>query len=148
MSSPSSALSLFRSSALALPQSPPDLELSAALDEFRNSLKPEDRAVLQANTTTPNSESVLKLTIELNEARSKHATRCIAGRLSRLLDSVQQFSSIIGTYVSSNPAVAALIWGSLRFTLLVFHLLTLLTTCIMLPANPSFTVRHSRSLVF
>ena len=40
-------------------------------------------------------------------------------RLITFLESVQQFSGIVDVFVSSNPQMAALVWGGVKFALLV-----------------------------
>ena len=58
-------------------------------------------------------------TAELDAENAKRKTRSIASRLIKILGSIQQFSGVIGTLVSSHPAVAALLWGSVKLMLLV-----------------------------
>jgi hypothetical protein len=58
-------------------------------------------------------------TAELDAENARRNTRGVAGRLIKLLESIQQFSGIVGTFVSSNPALAALLWGSVQLILLV-----------------------------
>jgi hypothetical protein len=58
-------------------------------------------------------------TAELDAENAKRKTRSVASRLIKLLGSIQQFPGVIGTFVSSNPALAALLWGSVQLMLLV-----------------------------
>ena len=36
-----------------------------------------------------------------------------------VLQSIQQFSSVVDTFVQANSGIAALVWGSVKFTMLV-----------------------------
>lgn len=98
-----------------------DGQLSLALEEFRNKLNASDRAKFQAKTTIPDASSAINLVSELDDERNRaqRQGRCVAARLSTFLDAVQQFSLVVGTFVSSNPATAALVWGSVQFTVVV-----------------------------
>lgn len=96
-----------------------DDQLNHALEEFRNKLSASDRAQLQAKAAAPDASSVVNLVTELNAKSAQRRGRCVAARLSRFLQSVEQFSRVVSTFVSSNPAIAALVWGSVQFTLLV-----------------------------
>ncbi len=46
-------------------------------------------------------------------------SRCVSSRLFGILQSVQDFSTIADTFVSSHPEIAALVWGTVKFTILV-----------------------------
>jgi hypothetical protein len=82
-------------------------------------LTPEQRARLQALNAVPDAAAVITFTKEVDDENAKRRSRCVASRLCGVLESVQQFSSIVGTFVSSHPEVAALVWGSVKFALLV-----------------------------
>ena len=41
----------------------------------------------------------------------------MSSRLCTFLNATQQFSGIVGTFVSSNPATAAIVWGSVKFAI-------------------------------
>lgn len=64
------------------------------------------------------------LTKEIDDANAKQRHNCVGVRLFTFLESVQQFSSVVDTFVSSNPSIAALVWGSIKFTFLVSLLYT------------------------
>lgn len=93
--------------------------LRDALTSFQNALTPELRARLQASHSVPDANAVLTFTKEIDDENAKRKSRCCAGRLIGVLESVQQFTSIVDTYVSSHPDVAALVWGTIKFALLV-----------------------------
>jgi hypothetical protein len=82
-------------------------------------LTPEQRARLQALNTIPDTAAVITFTKEVDDENAKRRSRCVASRLCGVFESVQQFSSIADTFTSTHPEIAALIWGSVKFTLLV-----------------------------
>ena len=93
--------------------------LAAALDEFKAGLTPEHRAQLQSLNTVPNTAAALRFTAELDDRNSQRRSRGVASRMHDVLQSVQQFSTIVGTFSQSHADIAALIWGSVKFTILV-----------------------------
>lgn len=96
-----------------------DQPLQVALREFQNVLNPDQKAQLLALNTTPDAAAVIAFTAEVDEENAKRSSRCVASRLCDVLQSVQQFSSVVETFVSSHPEIAALVWGSIKLTILV-----------------------------
>ncbi|KAH0537546.1 hypothetical protein FGG08_005681, partial [Glutinoglossum americanum] len=101
-----------RSTSVALP-------LRNALSDFQSALTPEQRARLQALNTVPDTAAVITFTREVDDENAKRRSRCVASRLCGVLQSVQQFSSIVETFITSHPEIAALVWGSIKFALLL-----------------------------
>jgi hypothetical protein len=93
--------------------------LQSALAQFQDSLNDRDRLLLGRNCTNPDVSAVLSLTQHLDEKNRNRKRAGVASRLSFLLDAVQRFSSVIETIVSADPFVAARVWGSIKFALLV-----------------------------
>jgi len=91
--------------------------LSNALKSFQNCLEPEQKVQLDAIKAVPDAHAVAQFTYQLDLENAKRKSRCVAARISPLLESVQQFSGIIETFVSSNPHVAALVWGIVKLVL-------------------------------
>jgi hypothetical protein len=89
------------------------------LDQFESKLTPEQTAQLRNISSVPDANAVIVFTTQLDEENAKRKSRCVASRLSTFLQSIQQFASVVETFVSSNPKIAALIWGSVKFALLV-----------------------------
>ncbi|KAG9251495.1 uncharacterized protein F5Z01DRAFT_267855 [Emericellopsis atlantica] len=58
-------------------------------------------------------------TAQLQQEHQLRKGRGVAARLISVLQSVQAFSSIVDTLVSSKPDIAALVWGSVKLALLV-----------------------------
>lgn len=96
-----------------------DHALQEALNEFQDSLTPAERGRYQALKVVPDASAVMTLTAQLDDENAKRKTRCVASRVSNVLESVQQFSGVIGIFVSSNPTIAALVWGSISLMLSV-----------------------------
>lgn len=100
---------------------------------------------------------------------AKLGHRCVATRLLSFSQSIRQFPIVVDTFVSSNPAVPALVWGSVKLALLaswlylltdlrIFHAdpisLFLTTLCILINcrlcswdlANTAHATRNMRTL--
>jgi hypothetical protein len=114
-------LSLFRPRSPVPPAitTPPTDALDAALKSFQDCLDSEQKAKLQAIKAVPDAHAVAEFTHQLDQENAKRKSRCVAARISPLLESVQQFSGVVETFVSSHPQVAALIWGSVKLVLQV-----------------------------
>lgn len=117
----------------------PTKALEDALAEFRELLSDEEKAQLQALTTTtpgpPGPEAVLLFTAQVDSHNARRKSRCVASRISSFLEAVQQFTAVVDTFVSSNPTTAALVWGGVKvFVLAASNFSTFfdeLTTCFM-----------------
>ena len=101
-------------------QHQPTDPIVAAVKEFQDKLNPTQKAELLAirGTSVPDANTVLSFTAQVDRSNGRRHSRCVASRLQGTLQSLQQFTSIVGTFVSSNPAIAALVWGSVRLTIL------------------------------
>lgn len=58
-------------------------------------------------------------TAQLDHGNQSAGRPDFASRLSTVLQSVQAFSTVVETFVSSHPEIAALVWGSVKLTMLV-----------------------------
>ena len=83
----------------------------------------EQKAKLLAIDTAPDAIAVLQFTADIDSSNARRESRCVASRLQNTLQSVQQFTTIVDTFVSSNPTVAALVWGSFKVTISVSDLI-------------------------
>jgi len=90
--------------------------LKKATEDFLNleSLTDTERQSLRSFATLPEPKAVTDLIQELNGKRGANADK-----VEPFLDSLQQFSSVIDTFIQSNPQIVALVWGSVKFVLLV-----------------------------
>ena len=93
--------------------------LEVALQDFRASLSPSQRAELASLQTCPDTTAVVTFTAEIDRANAKRKSRCVASRLMTVLQSIQQFAAVVDTFIQANPSIAALVWGSIKITILV-----------------------------
>ncbi|KAH0562468.1 hypothetical protein GP486_002842 [Trichoglossum hirsutum] len=89
-----------------------------ALSDFQSSLTPEQRARLQALNAIPDTAAIITFTKEIDDDNAKRRSRCVASRLCGILQSVQEFSSIVGAIATFQPGIGALFWGTIKFALL------------------------------
>ena len=96
----------------------PGVTLVQALNDYEAILSDEARVQLHSQGV-PDVMAALNLATTIDAKNTSHRRQCMGPRLITFLESVQQFSSIIDTFVSSHPDIAALVWGGLKLTLLV-----------------------------
>ncbi|PKY07436.1 hypothetical protein P168DRAFT_302363 [Aspergillus campestris IBT 28561] len=96
----------------------PTLSLKQALTDFGDILTEEQKRQFQVSSTKPDVSSVIAFVGEIDANNSSTTRRCVAPRLYTFLDALQQFSRVVDTFVSSNPAIAALIWGGVKTAIL------------------------------
>ena len=99
----------------AVPLSPAK-QLNEAVDDFQRILTDDQRTALKNIKSVPDADAVLVFTAQLDSSQDRRG-RSIATRLHSVLQSVREFSAVIDTFVSSNPEIAALIWGSVKLTI-------------------------------
>ncbi|PHH92270.1 hypothetical protein CDD83_8195 [Cordyceps sp. RAO-2017] len=97
----------------------PEQGLEDSIREFRSILTDEQRATLQKVKAKPDFDAVIVFTAQLDQSSRSRRGRSIASRLHSILQSIREFSSIVETFVSSHPEIAALVWGSVKLTMLV-----------------------------
>ncbi|KAH9230136.1 hypothetical protein K456DRAFT_538196 [Colletotrichum gloeosporioides 23] len=94
--------------------------LEFALSQFGAILTDDERKRLQTQKSGLNdADAAFKFTLELDELDPVRRGRVVATKLCSLLQTVQSFGQVVETYVSSNPQVAALIWGTVKLTFMV-----------------------------
>lgn len=96
----------------------PTKSLNAALENLQNTLTEEQKREFQKSTTTPDIASVIEFVAEIDARNSSTTRRCVAPRLCTFLEATQQFTGVVGTFVSSNPIIAALVWGGIKTAIL------------------------------
>lgn len=94
-------------------------QLQEALIDFQSVLSDNQRQELRRKTTLPDADAVLIFTAELDASYKKTKGRSIGSNLYTVLQSVRDFSTVVGTFVSAHPEIAALVWGSVQLTTLV-----------------------------
>ncbi|CZR67042.1 uncharacterized protein PAC_16941 [Phialocephala subalpina] len=93
--------------------------LEIALSEFGSVLTDDERKQLQLNKSVPDASAALVFTARLDASNSNRRGKSIGARAYSMLQSIQQFSAIVDTFISANPTIAALIWGSVKLTVLI-----------------------------
>ncbi|MCJ1248752.1 hypothetical protein MMC30_005971 [Trapelia coarctata] len=98
----------------------PRVQLEQALSEFESILTEEQKEELRSyRGKLPSATAAMVLTAEIDRETSRRRSRCVGPRLTSLLESVQQFSTIVDTFVSgSQSVVAGLVWGGVKVALL------------------------------
>ena len=96
--------------------------LEVALSEFGSVLTDDERKQLQQIKGVPDASAALVFTARLDSSNSTRRGKSIGARAYSMLQSIQQFSTIVDTFVSANPGIAALVWGSVKLTILVSNL--------------------------
>ncbi|KAJ5787577.1 hypothetical protein N7457_002567 [Penicillium paradoxum] len=94
-----------------VPGMDPALSLVQALTD-------EEIQQYQANATTPGASSIIEFVTIIDESKSKTTMRCMGSRLCTFLDKTQQFVGVADTFVSSNPTIVTLVWGSVKMAIL------------------------------
>jgi hypothetical protein len=97
--------------------------LQDAVHAFQNNLETKHRIEfdkqLSAAGNVGDASTVINLVMKLDQTARESKGRCFGSRLHFILESVNKFSRVVSTFVSSNPETAALVGGSVQFTLLV-----------------------------
>jgi hypothetical protein len=91
----------------------------AAIDEFQAGLTPEENGRLVAQGSKPDATSIVTFMTQIDNENAHRRRRCFSSRLFRVLESIQGFSGVVDTFVSSRPNIAALVWGTVKFVIVV-----------------------------
>ena len=96
----------------------PEINLARALNDFEAILSDEDKNQLHSQAL-PDATAAINLTTLIDKRCNSCRRQCMGPRLITFLESIQQFSKVADTFVSSHPEIAALVWGGVKLTLLV-----------------------------
>jgi len=99
------------------PQSGPTASLEDALRCFEDVLTNEQRRQFKIYTSKPDASSVIVF-IGNVDASNQSRKKSVSLRLQPFLEATHQFTGIVETFVSSNPRVAALLWGGVKTAIL------------------------------
>ncbi|KAI6747494.1 hypothetical protein HG530_015874 [Fusarium avenaceum] len=97
----------------------PRESLEHAINDFQTILTDDQRRKLSNIGAIQDPDTVRIFTAQLDRESQLRKGRGIAGRLSSILQSVQRFSTVVDTFVSSRPEIAALVWGSVKLAMLI-----------------------------
>src|SRR5271155_454159 len=100
------------------PTTHPTAALTDALQSFENVLTEEQRQNYHDNFTKPDAASVLTFITQIDADNRGRGSKCVAPRLYTFLEATQQFVGVVDTFVSSNPQIAALVWGGVKTAIL------------------------------
>ncbi|KAL9025167.1 MAG: hypothetical protein Q9196_005966 [Gyalolechia fulgens] len=106
--------------ALVLPNNAPlkpDDNLAQAIDDYEKILSAEERIQLRTQGP-PDALAAYNFTAKLDRECNSRGRRCMSPRLITFLESVQHFTGVVDTFVSSHPQFAALVWGGVKLALL------------------------------
>ncbi|KAF4435897.1 hypothetical protein F53441_13405 [Fusarium austroafricanum] len=94
-------------------------QLESTIASFQAILTDDDRKQLQQlKNTAHDSQNIITFTAELDRLDKGRRGKSVASRLASFLQTIEQFTPIVDTYIQSNPDIAALIWGSVKVTFL------------------------------
>ncbi|KAF9768249.1 hypothetical protein IL306_014477 [Fusarium sp. DS 682] len=86
-------------------------ELKGTIAGFQAILIDEDRKELQRlKTTSHDPQSIITFTAELDRLDKNRRGKSVASRLASFLQTIEQFTPIVDTYIQSNSDITALIW--------------------------------------
>lgn len=91
--------------------------LQQAIEKFHLILSPEE--ISKLSTAPPGPQSILNLTVDVNGKANKQRLRRWASCFEPFLKSIERYSQAVDVFVSYNPQIAALLWGSVRFVIIV-----------------------------
>ncbi|KAK4172309.1 hypothetical protein QBC36DRAFT_294484 [Triangularia setosa] len=97
----------------------PRKSLEDAVADFQSILTDDQRQKLHSIGAIREADTVMVFTSQLDREHQLKKGRGIANRLSSVLQSVQIFSTVVDTFVSSHPEIAALVWGSIKYTMII-----------------------------
>jgi hypothetical protein len=92
-----------------------DPALTDALSEFAQA------AGLQGGIAPASASEVFQIVEDVNRKFQSSSPKTVkfSQKLSPCLGSINRFSSVIDTFIQSNPTISGLVWGSLKFLLQV-----------------------------
>lgn len=93
--------------------------LNTAIDDFQSILTEAQRDKLGKIGSILDAKTIITFTTQLDRENRDSKGRCVGSRFQHALECIQGFSSVVETFVSSHPEIAALVWGSIKLTLLV-----------------------------
>ncbi|KAJ1329802.1 fungal STAND Goodbye domain-containing protein [Microdochium nivale] len=97
----------------------PQKALNDALASFKTVLTVDQREALKNSQPEEDVDKVMIFTAKLGQKARSMKGRSVASRLHAVLESIHLFSTVVDTFVSSNPEIAALVWGSIKLTMLI-----------------------------
>ena len=101
----------------------PEILLAQAISEYESILKEDQKMKFREHRgqSPPCAIDVLRLTAEIDrDMSSRRGRRCVGLRLTNVLQSVQQFSTVADDLIGiANSHIASAIWGVLKVSIQV-----------------------------
>lgn len=104
----------------------PEIELDQVLSEFEAILTEDQKTTLSTyrGQSPPSPTDVMRFTAEIDRNASRKSRQCVGTRMTNLLHSIQQFSTVRSLIVgTSQPYLASAIWGTVKISLQVIVIL-------------------------
>ena len=77
----------------------------------------ERKSITQSKA--PTVQDVLSFTKSVDQKGSQRKLRALGSRFTPILESIQSLTGVIDTFIQGGPDLAALLWGSIKFVVLV-----------------------------
>ena len=102
----------------------PEIRLAQALSQFQANLSDERKAEFRTFHHPPKTTDVARLTAEIDRdaACQRKSRRCVGPRLMNVLQSVQEYSTVVDLAVeTAQSQIAGAIWAVIKLALKVVH---------------------------
>ena len=102
----------------------PEIQLAQAISEYEAVLDDDQKSMFRRyrRDSPPVAADVVGLTsqVDMDEKRRRFTRQCVGTRLTNILQSVQQFSTLVDTVIGgAQNLLASAIWGVLKMSLQV-----------------------------
>ncbi|MCJ1399178.1 hypothetical protein MMC11_002380 [Xylographa trunciseda] len=99
----------------------PHVSLGQAISDFNAVLSDDQKERVRAyQLKTPAPSAVFQLTAEIDKENSSRRGRCVGPRLTSLLESIQQFTTVVDVFVAGSQShIAGAIWGGVKLALML-----------------------------
>ena len=104
----------------------PEIELDQVLSEFDAILTEDQKTTLSTyrGQSPPSPDDVMRFTAAIDRNASRKSGQLVGTRLSNVLHSIQQFSTVKSLIVgTSQQYLASAIWGTVKISLQVIEIL-------------------------
>lgn len=91
----------------AVTQQPTEL-IKSALQDFQSSLTAQQKVEFfgTSHGALPDTNAFLIFTAQVDCSNQRRASRCLASRMQGTLETVERFSKVVDTFVSSSPSIS------------------------------------------
>ena len=110
----------------------PEIRLAQAISEYEAILNDSQKAKFRTyrQNAPPDAADVIRLTAEIDRDGSRRSRQCVGPRLTNVLQTVQQFSTLVDLVIGgSQNLIAAAVWGVLKMSLQVCLIISVSQAC-------------------